>query len=422
MGIKINTFEIENVKRIKAITHDCTNKALTVIGGANNQGKTSILDAICFALGGEKYRPDNLQRDGGMAKAKIKLTLSNGMTVERSGPKASLKVSDPDGGRAGQALLNEFVSQLALNLPKFMAGNDADKAKTLLKILGVDQQLHEIETEETTLYNERHAVGQIKDRKRKHADELPEYAGVPDVPQSVGDLIKAQQAILAKNGENDLKRSKVKELIREHELLFAELTRQQELCEKLHAEFDVVTGNLDIAQKSAQDLHDECTDEIESSLNEIESTNVKIRYNLDKAKASDEADQLADDYLELDEKISDVRRERSALLENADFPIAGLSVNEDKQLCYNGHTWDCMSGSDQLKVATAIVRKLNPECAFVLVDKIEAMDAQALHNFGLWAQEQDLQVIATRVSNGDECSIIIEDGFVKEPEFKTGEF
>ncbi len=88
-----------------------------------------------------------------------------------------------------------------------------------------------------------------------------------------------------------------------------------------------------------------------------------------------------------------------------------------------------MSGSEQLKVATAIVRKLNPECGFVLMDKLEQMDAKTLAEFGAWLEQEGLQVIATRVSTGGECSIIINDGYVESnapaPEkkaWKAGEF
>ena len=58
-GIKINKLEIENVKRIKAVKIEPTANGLTIVGGNNNQGKTSVLDSIAWALGGEKYRPSN---------------------------------------------------------------------------------------------------------------------------------------------------------------------------------------------------------------------------------------------------------------------------------------------------------------------------------------------------------------------------
>ena len=96
-----------------------------------------------------------------------------------------------------------------------------------------------------------------------------------------------------------------------------------------------------------------------------------------------------------------------------------------------------MSGSDQLRVSTAIVRKLNPDCGFVLLDKLEQMDLRTLTEFNAWLEQEGLQAIATRVSTGDECSVIIEDGYVKEnvtsqpvqpvsenttPTWKAGEF
>ena len=61
--MKINKLEIENVKRIKAVRLEPAQNGLTVIGGNNNQGKTSVLDSIAWALGGEKYRPSEAARD-----------------------------------------------------------------------------------------------------------------------------------------------------------------------------------------------------------------------------------------------------------------------------------------------------------------------------------------------------------------------
>ena len=73
-----------------------------------------------------------------------------------------------------------------------------------------------------------------------------------------------------------------------------------------------------------------------------------------------------------------------------------------------------MSSSEQLRVATAIVRATKPDCGFVLLDKLEQMDTQTLSEFGEWAQGEGLQVIGTRVGTGDECTIVIEDGLVDE--------
>ena len=127
MSIKINKLEIENVKRVKAVKIEPTANGLTIVGGKNNQGKTSVLDAICWALGGERYRPSEPQREGSVIPPNLHIVMSNALVVERKGKNSDLKVIDPEGRKGGQQLLNEFVEQLALDLPKFMNSNNKEK-------------------------------------------------------------------------------------------------------------------------------------------------------------------------------------------------------------------------------------------------------------------------------------------------------
>lgn len=46
MSVKISAFEIENVKRVKAVAYEPTENGLTVLGGKNGQGKTSVLTQL----------------------------------------------------------------------------------------------------------------------------------------------------------------------------------------------------------------------------------------------------------------------------------------------------------------------------------------------------------------------------------------
>ena len=88
--ITIHELELENVKRIKAVKLSPSPSGLTIIGGRNNQGKTSVLDAIAWALGGERYRPSAAQYDQSVIPPKLHLELSNGMIVERKGKNSAL--------------------------------------------------------------------------------------------------------------------------------------------------------------------------------------------------------------------------------------------------------------------------------------------------------------------------------------------
>lgn len=415
MTVTINRLEIENVKRIKAVKIEPSATGLTIVGGNNNQGKTSVLDAIAWALGGNKYKPSQAQREGSQVPPTLKIVLSNGLIVERKGKNASLKVIDPNGQKGGQQLLDSFVEELAINLPKFMDSTPKEKAETLLQIIGVGDQLAELELKEKELYNNRHAIGVIADQKEKFAKEQEFYPEAPKELVSIAELIQQQQAILAKNGENARKRQNVATVKMQYENAESAVDRLKQELAKAIDERDKFKQDLAIAQKDAMELHDESTAEIEANIQQIDDINRKVRANLDKEKAEEDAKEIRQQYNALSVEIEDVRKQKRNLLTNADLPLEGLSV-DDGELLYLGQRWDNMSGSQQLQVATAIVRKLKPECGFVLIDKLEQMDQVTLKEFGEWLEREGLQAIATRVSTGDECSIIIDDGYSIENE------
>ena len=419
MSVKINSLELENVKRIKAVQLEPSENGLTVIGGKNNQGKTSVLDAIAWALGGNKFRPSAPTRDGSLVPPHLKVTLSNGIVVERRGKNSDLKVTDPAGNLAGQALLDSFISAFALDLPKFLNASAKDKADTLLRILGIGDELFLIEKEETALYNERTVIGRTADAKKKYADGLTSYDGVPDEPISASDLINRQQEILARNAQRI-------QWKRDYDAILDEQNKVDDLIEgakqrlrDLQARAAELETMAAAAAKSPAEMQMESTAELEEQIRHAEEINRKISENRRKMLAEDEAQAYRDQYDELARKIEDARTKKRKLLDGAALPLPGLSV-QDGELTYNGQKWDGMSGSEQLRVSTAIVRKLSPECGFVLLDKLEQMDTDTLREFGDWLEAEGLQAIATRVSTGSECSVIITDGYAEEPQ-KTPE-
>lgn len=415
MSVTITALEAENVKRIKAVALTPAPTGLTLVGGNNNQGKTSVLDALAWALGGDRFRPNAAQRDGAVAPAHLKVTLSNGVIVERKGKNSTLTVTDPTGRRSGQQLLNAFIEPLALDLPRFMEASDKEKADILLRIIGIGTELHVRDLEIKSLYDKRTFTGQLAQQKKHFAEELIYYPEAPEEPVSASDLIHQQQEILARNGENQRKRNQLvqlTDLLERQKKVVADLEFQLS-TEKQR--LPTMQADVKIAQTSAENLQDESTAELEASIRSIEETNQKVRANLEKARAEDEAAQYASDYDKLTEAITQKRADRMALLNGADLPLPELSV-EDGALTYKGKHWRDMSGSDQLRVAAAIVRRLNPDCGFVLLDKLEQMDMTTLTEFGRWLEAEHLQAIATRVSTGSECQIIIEDGMVKDAE------
>lgn len=408
--VKVLCFSAENFKAVKAVMCEPNEDGLTIIGGDNGAGKSTCLDILSFALGGAKYRPSNPKREGAIGDTTLHVELSNGLTVERKGKNLSLTVTDKEGARHGQELLDAFISNIAIDLPKFYNASAKDKAHMILETLGIEEKLAELAKREKEKYDTRTMVGREADRKQKAAEDMPWHEDAPEEKVSVKELIDQQQEILARNGIKDEHRRNLEVNKLELGRANAELKRLSERREELVAKVKSAEG---------EDFTLESTAELEKQIANFEETNRKVAENAERTRRMEEADALNDQKDSLTKEIEDIRAERLALLKDADFPLEGLSVNDDSELVYNGQPWDCMSGSQQLIVSCAIASRINPTCRFVLMDKLEQLDLKTLAEFDAWLKTQDLQCIATRVSTGGECTLVIEDGEVKEGEKKS---
>ena len=413
--MKITALELANVKRIKALRLEPSESGLTVIGGKNAQGKSSVLDAVAYAFGGETCRPTNLKREGAIGDTIIHIETDDGFIIERKGKNSSLTVTDPTGKKEGQKILDQMISRIAIDLPRFLNANDKEKATILLQILGVGEELAKLDQEEKSKYDSRTQIGREADQKEKAAQDLPWYEDAPEEAISPSALIKQQQDVLARNGRRaDCRRNL--EAAKEREGRLYETV--QSLKERLaQAEKDLVKATEDyrLAQESAEGIgEDESTELIERQIADFEEVNRKVQANKERNRRLADAAVLREQYNSLTDEIEDVRKRRLALLTSADLPYPGLAVT-DGALTLNGKAWDCMSGAEQLIVGCSIAARLNPKARFVLLDKLEQLDLETLAEFGKWLEEQDLQCIATRVSTGDECALIIEDGEATAP-------
>ena len=163
-----------------------------------------------------------------------------------------------------------------------------------------------LEQKEDDKYNQRTTIGQIADQKKKFAAEMTYYADAPKDLVSVSELITQQQTILAKNGENGRLRTQRDSLVTIKDKLDAEIDR-------LIAERADIEAKLVIAEKSALDLIDESTEQLEQNIAQVEQINLKVRANLDKDKASEDAKAYEDQYLGLTAEIKSIREEKTKL-------------------------------------------------------------------------------------------------------------
>ena len=419
--VKISALQLENVKRVRAVQLVPYRDGLTVIGGRNGQGKTSVLDAIAYALGGENFRPTSVQNSEGINPATIRVELDNGLVVTRTGKNCALKVTDPTGARSGQRLLDSFVEKLALDLPKFMQSSDREKASIILRTLGIEDRLADIDRREKAAYDSRRDAAVRLDLASKAAQAMPEYPDVPEQPVSVQELLDelaendSRNAVIAQARQAIAAAS---ECIASNETSRSLLLEQMDALRQRIAALDeddarqrqVIDSNSDAAGQEPSDGQD-----IRDRLAQAGEVNARVKANADKQAAMERSMELKAEHQRLDEQLETIREERRQLLASVDMPLDGLSV-ESGELVYNGQRWDCMATSEQLVVAVSICHAVNPKCGFVLLDRLEAFDLSQLGKFDAWLKQHGLQAICTRVSTGDECTIVIEDGVVVKDE------
>ena len=405
--VKILCISAENFKALKAFYCEPKPEGLTVIGGDNGAGKTSAIDILAYGLGGAKYRPSNPKREGAVGDTTLHIELSNGLTVERKGKNLALTVTDKEGARHGQELLDSFISEIAIDLPKFLNASSKEKSHMILETLGIEEKLAELAKREKEKYDTRTMVGREADKKQKAAEDMPWHEDAPEKKLSVSELLDQQQEVLARNGLKEEHRRNYEANKSELERVNAELKRLSSRREELVAKVKSAEG---------EDFTLESTAELEKQIADFEEINRKVAENAERTRRLEEADALSDQRDALTKEIEEIRAERMSLLKDADFPLEGLTVADNGELIYNGQPWDCMSGAQQLIVSCAIASKINPSCRFVRMDKLEQLDLPTLAAFDEWLKTQNLQCIATRVSKGDECTLIIEDGEVKEGE------
>lgn len=161
---------------------------------------------------------------------------------------------------------------------------------------------------------------------------------MPSEPISASELIMRQQEILARNAENQRLRENASQLE-------AQANALQEEIQAKNRQLTELLAQLEIARKSSATLHDESTAALEADIANVDEINRKIRANLEKQKAEMDAEGYKAQYDAYTADIEAVRKERFELLNNANLPLAGLSV-ENGELTYKGFKWDNLSGSD----------------------------------------------------------------------------
>ena len=413
--MKVLRLEAENVKRLKAI-EIVPNGPAVIVGGHNGQGKSSVLDSIAYAIGGKDLVCEEPVHRG-EAKARVTCDLGD-IVVTRTFTAAgggSLKVTNADGTPVAspQTMLDRLFGSLSFDPLAFSRMKSREQSETLRRLVGLD--FSALDAERARLFEERTLVNrEIKGLSASFEampiveGPIPAEADIKDLAadlRRVRDFKSEQEAaeFKAKNAADRVRRAKIElEAAEQEEKRAREFMLAMRPPEGLAPYALNEDGEFEIGI-------------IEQRMVEIQKENQKARAYADRQKAKRILDERTEQSDQLTKKIEMIDRTKSEALKATKFPIAGLSIT-DSGVTFNGLPFSQASSAEQLKVSVAIGLAMNPKLRVMLIRDGSLLDEDSLAVISEVAAAHDAQLWIERVSQGAECSVIIEDGEVVQIE------
>lgn len=397
--MRILELRAENIKKLKTVELKIDeSQNVVTIAGRNGQGKTSLLDAIWYALGGKTSLPDMPIR-AGESHASVTLDLGKYVITRSFTDKESyLKVENKEGAKfsSPQQMLDELVGQLSFDPLGFTKLPVREQRGLLLKLLNVD--LTPIDAARKAAFDERTAVGrELKQLEGQLAGipmesgAIPEPVDVAALAQKIADAKSDARTFIANQDTLKSIEKRILELKQEYAKAEADRVRLVGIQE-VHTPQDIPA--------------------LEKQLAEAESINTRVRTIEAYRKASDAvaAKKLAYDQLEA--AIQEADNKKRIIFAEAKMPIEGLAVNDDGVL-FRDIPFDQISAAEQLKVSLSIAMAANPEIRVIRILDGSLLDVENMRVVEEMAKQHDYQVWIERVDESGKVGIVIEDGEVK---------
>ena len=431
--MKIINLKAENIKRIEAVDITPT-EHLVEITGKNGAGKTSVLDAIWWALAGAAtHQPEPIRK--GQRKARITLDMGDVIVTrefERKPPAAGkqderlttkIRVESADGARfpTPQKILDSLMGALSFDPLAFARQSPREQYDLLKTLLGLD--FSEAEAASKIDYDKRTDYKRTANEKRAAAEAI---AIAPDTPDALVD-VKALLNDLQAAGDSN---SEIDRIARARELMQAQIVRTNSEAEKLsvrahelHDEADRVVaqaGRLAVeADKLIAALEKEPplddpvdTDPIREKIADSERVNTNVGakrmrqlYEREAVDAQRNAEARTD---QINERTAEIR----TAIESAQMPVPGLNL-VGGMVTLNDHPLEQASDAEQLRVSCAIAMRGDHKLRVIRVRDGSLLDEDSLEVLRTTAAEHDYQVWIELVDSTGKVGFVIEAGQVK---------
>ena len=429
--MKIVNLKAENIKRLVAV--DITPDGNVVeITGANEAGKSSILDSIYWALAGQKSHQSSpirlgedsatIELDLGKVVVRREFKLRKGKEEgEDDRITTSIVVESSDGARypSPQRMLDSLVGAISFDPMSFTRMDSREQYQLIKELTGVDTE--PLEKANKIDYENRTDVNRNAKNYRVAATQI----GIPDdTPnEEVSILLLVNRLEEADNHNRGIERE---ESVRSARRRDFDRTREEEqnlrlqiqTLEAQRRDKEDSISRIEADIKSEESLPDPIDGaKIREEMAVAEEVNQHVRRRKERdsliAKAESEEARSAE--------LTTVMKGRSAEIEKmiagADMPVEDMTLKNGRvmfKVDIGELPFEVLSDGKQKHISCAIAMRANSPLRVIRVRNGNDLDETSMDILRKTAKAEDYQVWIERVDTTGKVGIVIEDGRVKQ--------
>lgn len=407
--LRIIRFEAENIKKLRAveITPD---GHIIQITGANGSGKSSVLDAIAYALAGGRAIETQPVRKGELS-ARIQLDLGEIIVTRKFNQegKSTLLVEAADGGKFAtpQNILDRLIGALTFDPLAFSRMDPKEQLQALRKVVPIDLDLDALDRLNAATFDERTEVNRKVKELAAQVEGVKVPPHLPPKPVDISALLRQMEEAAKRNAEvSALSESRRATVDRAERLRAdaAKLIAEAEDIDKDVAFWGALPEAVDTAVLRAQ---------VETA----RTINAGIELRVKRDQLQGEHQLAAVKSKELTDDIETNNAKKAAAVARATMPVPGLSFG-DGEVILHGLPFSQASSAEQLRASVAIAMAANPQLRVLRIKDGGLLDEESMALIEEMAVTQDYQVWV-ETAGTHRPGIVMEDGAVAFDSSKT---
>lgn len=430
--MKIISFRAENIKRLTAVSIT-PNGSVVEITGKNGAGKTSVLDAIWWALRGEKAVQDTPIRKGAET-AFIELNLGRLKVTRKFRTKdgkhvTSLIVETEDGIKAQnpQTILDAIYGELTFDPLAFTRKKPKDQFDTLKQFVpGVDFEA--IDKANDTDFKARTDINRRAGELRAQAAgiQIPEL----DISEHADEAALVAQLAEAGNHNARAERQQANRETAQGRVKDLRAAAEQKLAqgEELRKRIDALIAQAKADSALADEIQGQLDDPENKTPAPIDTADLQAKIHAARntnavldavARAKQNVVALTAEAVEQEAKsqaLTDAMKARTKQKEDAiaaaKIPVGGITFG-DGSILLGGVPFDQASDAEQLRASIEIAAAMNPRLRIIRVRDGSLLDEDSMKLLAEMAEKSDMQVWVETVSSDRPGAIVLEDGHVR---------